>query len=318
MNLRSTSIRFTHLFPARRLLWTGIGISIIFTCLLFCWKITEAVPAFRWGDSRLANGDVVRGKQVFDAGDCASCHARPGQSDRLLLGGGLILPSQFGVFRVPNISPDPQDGIGAWSASDLANAMVAGVSPDHTHYYPAFPYTSYTGVSVNDIRDLFAYLKTLKPVAGKQPPHELPLIFRYRRMLGFWKLMFFRQGQSQAVENGDPVHDRGGYLVEVLGHCAECHSSRNLAGAIKPSARFAGGIDPEGTGFVPNITPQRIGTWKEAELVNMLQTGQTPRHGRVGSSMADVVMNTAQLPPSDREAIARYVMALPARPTPHP
>jgi mono/diheme cytochrome c family protein len=298
------------------LLWGGLFVIVLAGFAL--WKVTEAVPRFPPDDPRLEGGDAAYGALVFAAGDCASCHATPGQPDRLKLGGGQALASPFGTFRLPNISPDPVDGIGSWSVSDLANALIAGVSPDRQHYYPVFPYPSYTGMTLADVRDVYAYLRTLQPVSGRPPPHDLPLLFRFRRGLAFWKLLFFKEGQSEVVANGDPVHDRGGYLVETLGHCAECHSTRNLLGAIKPSTRFAGGPDPEGSGFIPNITPSRIGDWSEADIVRLLETGQTPNHGRVGSSMVDVVTNTAQLPRSDREAIARYIQSLPPRPTPHP
>lgn len=298
--------------------WVLGGILAIALSGLSLWKVTEAVPRFFPDDPRLEGGDAAHGALVFAAGDCASCHATAGQSDRLKLGGGQALASPFGTFRVPNISPDPVDGIGLWSASDLANALIAGVSPDRQHYYPVFPYPSYTGMTLADVRDVYAYLRTLQPVSGRPPPHDLPLVFRVRRGLAFWKLLFFKEGQSEAVANGDPVHNRGGYLVGTVGHCAECHSTRNLLGAIKPSTRFAGGPDPEGTGFIPNITPSRIGDWSEADIVRLLETGRTPNHGRVGSSMADVVTNTVQLPRSDREAIARYIKSLPPRPTPHP
>jgi len=230
----------------------------------------------------------------------------------------LALASPFGTFRVPNISTDPSDGIGAWSAPDIANALISGVSPDRQHYYPAFPYPSYTGMSLTDLRDLVAYLKSLPAVPGRPPPHDLPWLLRFRPALAFWKMLFFRERSSEATLTGEPVHDRGGYLVETLGHCADCHSTRNILGAVKSATRFAGGPDPEGTGFVPNITPSRIGAWSEDDMVRMLSTGETPGHGRVGSSMADVVMNTSQLPEDDRRAIARYVKALPPRETPPP
>ena len=302
-----------------RALWLLFGGLLVAALLgLGLWKVTQAVPRFMPGDPRLNGGDPAKGALVFAAGDCASCHATPGQPDRLKLGGGQALASPFGTFRVPNISPDPVDGIGSWSPSDLANALIAGVSPERQHYYPVFPYINYTGMTLADVRDVYAYLRTLQPVPGRPPPHDLPLLFRFRRGLAFWKLLFFKEGQSEAVVTGEPVHDRGGYLVETLAHCAECHSTRNLLGAIKPSTRFAGGPDPEGTGFIPNITPSRIGDWSEADIVRLLETGQTPSHGRVGSSMADVVTNTAKLPGSDREAIARYIKSLPPRPTPHP
>lgn len=282
------------------------------------WVLTRAVPRFEQGDPALEKGDAAKGRLVFAAADCASCHASPDQQDRLKLGGGLALASPFGTFRVPNISPDPIDGIGMWSASDLANALISGVSPDRRHYYPAFPYPSYAGMTIADIRDLYAFLRTLPPVKGRPPPHDLPLLFRLRPALAFWKFLYFNEGKSEASLTGDAVRDRGAYLVETLGHCAECHSTRNLLGAVRPATRFAGGPDPEGTGFVPNITPDRIGDWSEAQIATMLKTGDTPHHGRVGSSMADVVVNTAELPQSDRDAIARYIKSLPSRPTPHP
>ncbi len=283
------------------------------------WYVTAARPPFSDGDIEFGGaGDAVHGQLIFAAGDCASCHATPGQSDRLRLGGGMALGSPFGTFRPPNISPDPVDGIGRWTVVDLANALVGGVSPEHEHYYPAFPYTSFTGMTVTDIRDLYAYLMTLPKVSGRAPPHHPSILFRIRRFVGFWKLLFFREGQSEARLSGEPIHDRGAYLVESLSHCAECHSSRNVFGAIKPDARFAGGVDPQGTGFVPNITQQKLGKWSERDIATMLKTGDTPDHGRVGSSMADVVTNTAMLSDSDRDAIARYIKALPALPTSHP
>lgn len=263
-------------------------------------------------------GDAERGRLVFSAALCSGCHATPGQNDPLRLGGGLALASPFGTFRVPNISSDPSDGIGAWTAADLARALIAGMSPAGAHYYPAFPYTSYTAMRVEDIEDLYAYLKTLPAVKGRSPPHDLPLVFKVRAFIGVWKTLYFSPGQSQAGLNGDPVHDRGAYLSETLGHCAECHATRNRLAAIKPETRFAGGPDSEGTGFVPNITPTRLSAWSEADLSNLLKTGETPRGGRVGSSMADVVSNLSVLTQADRDAIARYIKHLPARPTPHP
>jgi mono/diheme cytochrome c family protein len=283
------------------------------------WVVTAPRTAFAPGDERFGGiGDADKGKLVFAAGDCASCHARPGQGDRLLLGGGLALASPFGTFRVPNISPDKNDGIGGWSTVDLANALLDGVSPRGEHYYPALPYVAYAGMRPNDVKDLMAYLRTLPAVSGKAPPHDIALMFRIRRLVGFWKLLFFNPHGTVPEPTGDAQRDRGGYLVEALAHCAECHSTRNLLGGIKPTARYAGGPDPEGVGFVPNITPERLGSWSERDIAALLKTGQTPAHGRVGSSMLDVVTNTAMLPETDRDAIAAYIKSLPARATLHP
>jgi mono/diheme cytochrome c family protein len=284
------------------------------------WLLTEPHPVFSNSEDAALNqgGDPAKGQLIFAAGDCASCHASPGQSNRLRLGGGLALASPHGTFRVPNISMDPVDGIGAWRTIDLANALLSGVSPDGSHYYPAFPYSSYAKMQVSDISDLMAYLRTLPAVSGKPPPHNLSVPFRVRRLVGIWKLLFFDRKPIVSDPERDAAWNRGQYLAEAVAHCAECHSSRNALGAIKPDTRFAGGQDPEGVGYIPNITPWRIGSWSEADIAEVLKTGSTPNHGRIGSSMTEVVTNTAMLPQSDRNAIAAYVKSLPSRETPKP
>jgi mono/diheme cytochrome c family protein len=284
------------------------------------WVVTEPRPAVAKADAAAfeQEGDASRGRLVFAAGDCASCHASVGQPDRFRLGGGMALGSPYGIFRPPNISMDKVDGIGAWKTSDLANALLSGVSPAGTHYYPAFPYPSYAKMTVADVRDLMAFLRTLPAVAGKAPPHQPTLLFRVRRFIAFWKILYFERDPIVSDPSRGESWNRGQYLVEAVAHCAECHSSRDRLGGIKAETRFAGGKDPEGVGFFPNITPTRIGGWSETELAEMLKSGDTPSHGRVGSSMAGVVTNTAMLPQSDRDAIAAYIKSLPARPTPKP
>jgi mono/diheme cytochrome c family protein len=283
------------------------------------WIVTMPRPAFAENDAgRFERGDAARGKLVFAATDCSSCHASPGQSERTHLGGGMALASPFGTLRVPNISSDPTDGIGAWRGIDLANAVMSGVSPDGSHYYPALPYSSYVHMSAEDARDLVAYLRTLPPVAGRAPPHELPFPFTIRRFVGFWKLLFFDRGPLEAQPERGRVWSRGQYLVEGLGHCAECHSARNELGGIKDETRFAGGSDPEGAGFAPNITPARLGDWSEQELASFLATGRSPSGRMVGSTMKDVVANLATLPEEDRTAIAVYIKSLPPKPTSSP
>lgn len=284
------------------------------------WAVTEPRPAFPKGTDQSIEqgGDPAKGQLIFAAGDCASCHASPGQPDRLRLGGGLALASPYGTFRVPNISMDPVDGIGSWRTVDLANALLSGVSPTRTHYYPSFPYSSYAKMQIGDIRDLMAYMRTLPAVSGEAPPHDLSLPFRIRRFVGFWKTLFLDRKPLLPDPNRGDTWNRGRYLTEAVAHCAECHSSRNLFGAIKPATRFAGGEDPEEVGYIPNITPERIGDWSERDIADMLKTGNTPNHGRVGSSMTDVVTNTAMLPQNDRDAIAVYIKSLPARDTPRP
>lgn len=313
MMVRETPGFHLSVQPGRLLIW-----CLAAAACLGGWLLTTPKPVFGPNDIGSSPGDPQQGKLVFLAASCGSCHATPGQPDLLVLGGGLALSSSFGVFRPPNISPDLADGIGSWTVEDFANALVAGISPDGRHYYPAFPYTSYTGMKIEDIKNLYAYLRTLPPVSGKAPPHDLWPPFRLRRAVGVWKLLFFDEvGKPQAII-GDPVLDRGSYLTETLAHCAECHSSRNIFAAIRPETRFAGGPDAEGTGFVPNITPARLSGWTQTDISTMLATGQTPQDGHVGSAMVDVVANLSQLPQEDRDAIARYIKALPARQTPHP
>jgi mono/diheme cytochrome c family protein len=255
--------------------------------------------------------NLANGQTIFNAGGCSSCHAVPNQPDRLRLGGGLAIPSPFGTFYAPNISPDPADGIGRWSEPDFVNAVTRGISPDGTHYFPAFPYTSYAHVKVQDVRDLFAYLKTLAPVPGKVRDHDVPFPFDIRRNVGIWKLLFMDDKPFVP----DPAHsaswNRGAYLVNGFGHCAECHSPRNFLGGIIASERFAGGPDPEGEGWVPNITRKGLGDWSDKDIAYFLESGQTPDGDSAGGSMVRVIRNTSQLSEQDRAAIAEYIVSLP-------
>ena len=256
--------------------------------------------------------DVANGRIIFNAGGCSSCHAVPGQPDRLKLGGGLGLASPFGTFYVPNISPDPTEGIGRWSEVQFINAVMRGVSPDGTHYFPAFPYTTYAHARRDDISDLFAYLKTLAPVSGKVRDHDVRFPFDIRRNIGIWKLLFMDSRPFAADPARSGPWNRGAYLVNSLGHCAECHSPRDFLGGIVASQRFAGGPDPEGKGWVPNITQKGLSDWTEKDIAYFLDSGQTPDGDSVGGSMASVIRNMSQLSEADRAAIANYVKSLPA------
>src|SRR6201987_2599678 len=139
---------------------------------IFWWLTVPAVVAPASLAPRTPN--LANGVTTFNAGGCSSCHAVPNQPDRLKLGGGVAIGSPFGTFYAPNISPDPDDGIGRWSEADFVHAVRKGISPDGTHYFPAFPYTSYAHATVPDVRDLFAFLKTLPPVKGKVRDHDVP------------------------------------------------------------------------------------------------------------------------------------------------
>jgi mono/diheme cytochrome c family protein len=255
--------------------------------------------------------DLENGRVMFLAGGCASCHAAD-QEARTRLGGGVALKSPFGTFYSPNISPHRDDGIGAWSEADFVTAMWKGTSPRGEHYYPAFPYTSYQRMKQEDLRDLFAYLKTLPPVAGKARDHDLPFPFGVRRGVGMWKLLFLDGRRFAPDPAKSDKWNRGAYLVNGPGHCAECHSPRNRLGAIIESERFAGGPDLEGgEGEVPNITQAGIGDFSEGDIAAVLESGELPNGDSVGGRMRAVVRNTAELPAQDRTAIAAYVKSLP-------
>ena len=256
--------------------------------------------------------NLANGLTTFNAGGCASCHAVPDQPDRTRLGGGLAIPSPFGTFYAPNISPDPSEGIGRWSEADFVTAVTKGVSPAGTHYFPAFPYTTYQHAKLTDLRDLFAYLRTLPPVSAKAPDHQLPFPFNIRRNIGIWKRLFL-DGKPFTPDPARPAEwNRGAYLVNSLGHCAECHSPRNLLGGIIDSQRFAGGPNPEGKGWVPNITQKGIDDWSEKDIAYFLESGQTPDGDSIGGSMGRVIKNTSLLSADDRTAMAVYLKSLPA------
>jgi mono/diheme cytochrome c family protein len=273
-------------------------------------------------ESELAprTADLANGETMFHAGGCASCHATPGQEDKTRLGGGVALNTAFGTFRAPNISPDPQHGIGSWSEIEFVNAMLRGVGRNGEHLYPSFPYTSYQRMTVDDVRDLFAFMKTLPAVDRPSEPHDLQFPFNVRRAVGLWKLLYMDGRTFQPDPTREAALNRGAYLVEGPGHCAECHSPRDSLGGIIPERRFAGGPDPEGKGWVPNITPHEDGlaSWSVSDIAYLLESGFTPDYDSVGSSMADVVANTAKLSAEDRTAIAAYLKSLPPRPGARP
>lgn len=281
------------------------------------WILTvpQTVPASALGPHE---ADLASGRTVFIAGGCSGCHAVPGADDKTRLGGGLALKSPFGTFYMPNISSDRRDGIGAWSEAEFVTALSQGTSPDGRHYYPAFPYTSYQRMRLDDLRDLFAYLKTLPAVSGKVREHDMSFPFSFRRGLGLWKLLYLDGKPFVPDPTKSAMVNRGAYLVEGPGHCAECHSPRNLIGGIIAAQRFAGGPNPEGKGWIPNITQKDLGEWSEKDIAYLLETGQTPDGDSIGGAMTEVVRHTSQLAPEDRAAIAAYIKSLPPVEGPKP
>jgi mono/diheme cytochrome c family protein len=286
-----------------------IALVLLPVCILAAgWVLT--VPMMPRIALTAYNPDLANGRTMFLIGGCSSCHAVPKQDDATRLGGGLALPTAFGTFHVPNISSDAKDGIGRWSEAQFIAAMRYGISPLGEHLYPAFPYTSYQTMRTEDLRDLFAYLKTLPAVPGVAPDHALKFPFNVRRMVGLWKLLFLDDAPFKPDAAQSPQWNRGAYLVNAPGHCAECHSPRNLLGAVIASRRFTGGEIPTGQGGVPNITQEKLHDWKVEDYAEVLDSGMTPDADRIGGPMVDVVANTRQLSAADREAIALYLKSL--------
>lgn len=285
------------------------------------WLLTAPT---RLDEAKLAAttpGDETRGQGTFWQGGCASCHAAPGATGdaRLVLSGGEELVTPFGTFVTPNISPSKQ-GIADWSLSDFANAMTHGVSPDGRHYYPAFPYTSYARMQLQDIADLYAFMKTLPPSDNVAGQHKLSFPFTVRRGIGLWKRLYLSDQPVLTIANATDAIKRGQYLVEGPGHCGECHTPRNAIGGPDKTLWLAGAKAPEGKGVVPNITGGEggIDSWSAQDIAYSLESGFTPDFDSLGGSMADVVQNMSHLQPSDRDAIAAYLKAIPAHANGYP
>ncbi|MDO5759231.1 MAG: c-type cytochrome [Rhodobacterales bacterium] len=256
------------------------------------------------------SGDAERGETVFWAGGCASCHAAPGakDKDRLILAGGYRIVSPFGTFITPNISPSAE-GLAGWTVEDLANALLHGTSPEGRHYYPAFPYGTYLHMIPQDVVDLKAFLDTLPPSDAKDMAHELGFPFTIRRGIGLWKRL--NMSPDWVLEDVSTSElERGRYLVEALGHCAECHTPRNAIGGLDRSQWMQGAPNPSGKGRIPGISPAKL-DWSATDIAYYLETGLTPDYDSAGGQMVSVIANMGHLPAADRAAIAAYLKAMP-------
>lgn len=260
---------------------------------------------------------VERGQRIFFATGGCTCHTNyPGEGDAApALAGGREIATPFGLFYSTNITPDRATGIGGWSDEDFVRAMREGLAPDGSHYYPVFPYTSFTGLSDADLRDMKAYLDSLPAVRRENRTHDVHLPFAWRSAIGAWKQMYFEARRIEIDPSHDPRAERGRYLVEAAGHCGECHTPRTFTGALDRTMWLAGSRDgPEGE-LAPNITPDEktgIGDWSIVDLAWYLETGLKPEGDDTQGLMHEVIEHGyAKLPPADREAIAHYLKSIP-------
>lgn len=260
-----------------------------------------------------ATADAKRGMYVAKAAGCVGCHTEERQGAQPYAG-GRALETPFGIFFGPNITPHPQAGIGRWSEQDFIRAMREGRRPDGAHYYPAFPYPSFTRITEEDLHDLWAYLRGVPPSSRVNQAHDLKFPFGWRRLVWGWKLLFFKPGPFVPDPARSPVLNRGNYLVDALGHCSECHTPRNWLGGPKRARYLAGAKRAEG-GAAPNLTPTRLKKLGDGELRELLETGLTPDGDAVSESMAEVVQNTtSQLTRQDLDALIAYLRSLPPLP----
>ena len=268
-------------------------------------------------DAMAQDERIEDGKYLLYAGGCVTCHTED-SDDAVPLAGGRSMDSPFGTFYSPNITPDVDSGIGAWTDDEFVNAFWGGVSPDGEHYFPAFPYTSYTGVGRDDLLAMKAYLFSLEPVQKESKAHDLAWYISTRLAAGAWKELNFTAARFTPDATQDEQWNRGAYLVRHLGHCGECHTPRSNLGVLQADQEMAG--SKLGDETIPNITQHRvdgIGRWSASDIEYFLDIGMLPDGDFAGSSMSEVIEdNTSKLTREDRLAIATYLKSVPPHESP--
>ena len=243
---------------------------------------------------------VEKGRYLFDSANCYACHTDV-DNDGAALAGVRALETEFGTFYSPNITPDKATGIGNWSDEDFINALTLGMAPDGRHYYPSFPYLSYQSMTTDDILAIKAYLFSQTAVSQQNQPHELNW-YLSQFSLRLWKIL------NELIAM--PVnHDgsRGSYLVDVLGHCNECHTPRNMLGMLKMQERLQGNEDLS----APDISASKdgIGDWRRQELADLFKYGELPDGDYVADHMGEVVDNsTSKWTDEDLDAVIEYLL----------
>lgn len=266
-------------------------------------------------ENKALDTHLIRGEYIYRATGCFGCHTddKPSAS---ALAGGRALTTPFGTFYTPNITPDPETGIGKWNEQDFIRALRAGLGRNHEQLYPAFPYTSYTLMSDEDMRALWAYIKSRPAAKQQNKPHDLKWFASARPLIKLWKTLYFTPGAYKPDPKKSISWNRGAYLVEAMTHCGACHTPRSALGGVRTNMRYAGTRTGPENAVVPNITPDKktgIGKWSTAELITYLGNGMTPDGDFAGDLMAEVIDNSLQhLHQDDLAAIAEYMQSQPA------
>ncbi|MGH6641497.1 MAG: c-type cytochrome [Bradyrhizobium sp.] len=304
--MKKTSPRMIGSILALAAIAGAIAVAVI------AWRPAIAAiepPAPQSFDSAL----VKRGRDLAAIGNCNDCHTARGAKD---FAGGLAVPTPFGTIYSSNITPDAETGIGRWSEAAFRRAMQSGVDREGRHLYPTFPYDHFTNVSDDDNRALYAFLMTRQPVRVQANENQLAFPFNQRVVVAGWKLLFLRHGTYQPDAAKTAEWNRGAYLVEGLAHCGACHTPRNVLGAERTRATFAGGDVDNWHAYAINGQSPAPVPWDEAALFSYLRHGWHPDHGVARGPMAEVVSNLSEVPESDVRAIATYMASVFGAPTP--
>jgi mono/diheme cytochrome c family protein len=298
----------------RKLAWFGLFVIVVGVCIWWLGKPADRETGDAPRPAVAANGDpVARGRELARLGDCQSCHTARGGAP---FAGGRPIPTPFGTFYSPNITPDAKAGLGSWSATDFWHALHNGYSKDGTLLYPTFPYTNYTRISRSDSDAIYAYLRTIAPASRANERHELRFPYNYRILLAAWRRLYFRPGVYQPDSGKDAQWNRGAYLVQGLAHCSACHETRNALGATGAQAGPSGGLVLDW--YAPSLTsPHEAGvqSWSTSDIVTLLKAGQVSTPSAKASAagpMAEVVAGSLQYAPEDElQAMAVYLQSLP-------
>jgi mono/diheme cytochrome c family protein len=285
----------------------GVVVAVVIVGAAFAaWRLYDRDEDIAKADVRATPELIARGEYLVKAADCAACHNAPGGKP---FTGGLSFKLPFGTIYSTNITADKETGIGAWSDDDLVRALHQGIAKDGSHLYPAFPYTSYTGLSRDDIVAIKAYLFSLPAVRAPAHPNELPFPFNQRWTMAFWNLVFLDQHRFHPDPLASERENRGQYLATALGHCGECHTPRNIGFAMALSKQFSGAMLEGWHAY--NITADKtygIGEWSDKQIGDYLSTGHAADRGSAAGPMAEAIANSLQyLTNEDVESLVAYL-----------
>jgi mono/diheme cytochrome c family protein len=293
------------------MLWDRIGrgsVLIFVAATLAPWPLARS--------EQLSFAEIERGRYLAAAGDCQACHTR---KDGAPFAGGRAIETPFGVIYSPNITPDRDTGIGAWSDDQFYRALHEGIAADGSHLYPAFPYPWYTKVTRDDADAIRTFLKSVPAVRDKRPDNQLVWPLNNRAVMAGWNELFFHPGTFAPDATKPADWNRGAYLVEGLGHCGACHTPTNVFGAAEKSNRLQGGTLQNW--YAPSLSGDLrsgLGSWSVAEIVEFLKTGRNARTAAYGPMAEVITFTTSKLSDADLTAIATYLKDMPAGKPPAP